>query len=427
MVSWEVVAVSADGDLAALTRSFARSVQPLESIDADGAFEDLQPLADLVGSAKVVGLGESAHGSSELFRLKHRLIEFLVSQLGFTAIAFEASHAGCLDLDRYVRQGSGDPAAALTGQGYTAWDCEEVRDLIQTIRAHNASVEPDRAVAFWGLDSGYNAAGRRILGGWLDRVGPELRTRALEAFETLERLEPAWPFKLNEPEFEAPLQETHRTLTELEQALTSDGRLLDHPEVGRLLTLMRRWTGPDRHDRSRQMGETLLDLIDHSPPESRVVVWAHNGHIGRGANPTAPNLGDLLADRFGSDYVSLACEFGAGSVHMRTMDADLASGELIAKVVDPAPVGSVPWYLEATGHEVQVINFRDRPPDPLLDDWLAELQTEHGVGWTYVEWSQYYEESRLADKYDGVAFVRSSLPTTPTPNARQAIANRERY
>ena len=262
---------------------------------------------------------------------------------------------------------------------------------------------------------------------WLDRVGPELRVHMLDTFETLEWLEPRWPFRLNEPEFEAPLRETHQSLEELDQALTSHGRPVDDPEVGRLLTMMRRWTGPNRHDRSRQMGETLVDLIDHAPEECRVLVWAHNGHIGRGANPAAPNLGDLLTDRFGIGYIPLALEFGSGSVHMRKMDADLASGELVAKVVDPAPVGSLPWCLEATGHQALAINLRDRLPDPVLDSWLSEPQIEHGIGWTYTESSQYYEQWHLADKYDGIAFVRSSSPTQPTPNARLAIANRERY
>ena len=419
--------LSSDVDLAALTRSWRGLVDPLTSGVAGGAFDDLRPIADLVGSAKVVGLGESAHGSSELFRLKHRLIEFLVTELGFTAIAFEASHAGCLAIDTYVRDGAGDPAAALTGQGYTAWDCDEVLDLIQTIRRHNATIGRDRAVAFWGLDSGYNAAGRRIVGRRLDGIGPELRAHSLDAFDTLAQLEPEWPFRLNEPEYEGPLRETNQTLEELDQALKSSERADDDPEVRRLLTMMRRWTGPDRHDRSRQMGETLIDLDDQSPNECRVVVWAHNGHVGRGANPTAPTLGDLLTERFGIDYVPLALEFGSGSVHMRNLDADLASGELVAKAVDPAPIGSLPWCLEATGHLVLAANLRDRSTDPVLDRWLGEPQAEHGIGWTYTDSSQYYEQWHLAAKYDGIAFVRSSSPSHPTPHARRAIAKRERY
>jgi erythromycin esterase len=366
-----------------------------------------------------------------LFRLKHRLIEFLVSQLGFTAVAFEASHAGCLAIDTYLRHGTGDPAAALTGQGYLAWDCEEVQALMATLHRYNSTTEPARHVTFWGLDSGYNAAGREIISRQLDRIKPALRLRTLDTFSTLDDLESQWPFRLNEPEFEVPLREAHQVLNELEQALT-EARVAtadagEDAQARRLLTMMRRWTGPERHDRSRQMGEALLNLIDESPEECRVVVWAHNGHIGRGADPDSRNLGDLLTERFGSGYVPLALEFGTGSVHMRRMDADLASGDLLAKTVEPAPVGSLPWCLSATGHQVLAVNLRDRRPDPILEDWLGGMQIEHGIGWTHTESSQYYEQCHLVEKYDGIAFVQSSSPTHPTPNARQAVANRERY
>ena len=70
------------------------AAMPLTSTEPGGGVVDLRPLAALLGEAKVVGLGESAHGVGELFTMKHRLIEFLVTELGFTTIAFEASGRG---------------------------------------------------------------------------------------------------------------------------------------------------------------------------------------------------------------------------------------------------------------------------------------------------------------------------------------------
>ncbi|MET0415764.1 MAG: erythromycin esterase family protein [Actinoplanes sp.] len=44
------------------------------------------------------------------------------------------------------------------------------------------------------------------------------------------------------------------------------------------MRMMRHWTGPHRNDRSRHMGEDLLDLMDQDPDVRKVVVWAHNRH-----------------------------------------------------------------------------------------------------------------------------------------------------
>jgi erythromycin esterase len=39
----------------------------------------------------VVALGEAAHGTREFFHFKHRLFEYLVSELGFSVFALEAA------------------------------------------------------------------------------------------------------------------------------------------------------------------------------------------------------------------------------------------------------------------------------------------------------------------------------------------------
>lgn len=67
---------------------------------------------------KVVGLGESTHGTREFSQVKHRLLKFLVREMGFNAYPLEASYAACQPINDYVLYGKGDLETALTGQGY---------------------------------------------------------------------------------------------------------------------------------------------------------------------------------------------------------------------------------------------------------------------------------------------------------------------
>ena len=78
------------------------------------------PQGPLFADARVVGLLESSHGGSELFTMKHRLIEFLITRLHFSVVAFEARLSGGAVIDDYLRSSKGNLAAALTRQGYTA-------------------------------------------------------------------------------------------------------------------------------------------------------------------------------------------------------------------------------------------------------------------------------------------------------------------
>ena len=56
----------------------------LETPAAGHGFADMQPLKKVVGNARIVSLGEATHGTREFFQLKHRMLEFLATQMGCT-------------------------------------------------------------------------------------------------------------------------------------------------------------------------------------------------------------------------------------------------------------------------------------------------------------------------------------------------------
>jgi erythromycin esterase len=65
----------------------------LNTADPGRGFGDMQRLKQVIGDARIVALGEATHGSREFFTLKHRVVEFLASELGFTIFAIEANIA----------------------------------------------------------------------------------------------------------------------------------------------------------------------------------------------------------------------------------------------------------------------------------------------------------------------------------------------
>jgi erythromycin esterase-like protein len=99
----------------------------------------MQPLKAVVGDARVVSLGEATHGTREFFQVKHRMLEFLASEMGFTIFSIEANMPEAYRLNDYVLKGTGDPAQLLKGLYFWTWDTEEVLDMIRWMRAFNAS------------------------------------------------------------------------------------------------------------------------------------------------------------------------------------------------------------------------------------------------------------------------------------------------
>jgi hypothetical protein len=122
----------------------------LTTPEAGHGFDDMQPFSQLVGKARIVALGEATHGTREFFQLKHRMVEFLASQMGFTIFAIEANMPEAYKLNEYVLHGVGDPVALIKGMYFWTWDTQEVLAMVKWMREFNASGKGQ--IQFTGFD-----------------------------------------------------------------------------------------------------------------------------------------------------------------------------------------------------------------------------------------------------------------------------------
>lgn len=134
-----------------LTALRQRSVE-LTSLHPGGAHHDLARWGAGLGGVRVVGLGEATHGSREFFTLKHRLVEYLVTEQAFTVFALEADQDRCRALDAYVTTGAGDAVQGLRDLGYWTWNTQEVLALLTWLRVHNTTAPAGGAVRVVGVD-----------------------------------------------------------------------------------------------------------------------------------------------------------------------------------------------------------------------------------------------------------------------------------
>ncbi|TAD84591.1 MAG: hypothetical protein EAY70_01150, partial [Sphingomonadales bacterium] len=73
----------------------------------------LAPLAERLGSARIIGIGEATHGSHQDQAFKAELIKQLVRSGKVTVLMLEANRDAGEQFDRYVREGVGDPAEVM--------------------------------------------------------------------------------------------------------------------------------------------------------------------------------------------------------------------------------------------------------------------------------------------------------------------------
>lgn len=150
---------------------------PLKTVEAGNGFDDLARLKAMVGEAQIVALGEGTHGTREYFRAKHRLVEFLVEEMGFSVFSIEANMPESYALNDYVMGGEGNVERLIGGMYFWTWNTEEVRDLVEWMRAWNLAQKAkgsERRVQFTGFDMQTEKVAFKIARDFLRAQDPEL-------------------------------------------------------------------------------------------------------------------------------------------------------------------------------------------------------------------------------------------------------------
>jgi erythromycin esterase len=382
--------------LAAVESWAKTAAHPLNSITPGARFDDLRPLRTILRAARVVGLGEATHGSREFFQVKHRLLEYLVRELGFTHFAMEIDQGAAEKINAYVVAGTGDAAALLREQGMWQWQTAEVDALIRWMRAYNASVPPARRVQFVGFDFQISDRAYTAFIAFLRRVAPD-RLAAAESTlaTTVRRPDPARPAY-----FEYYAQPAGRKLqivagvTELlgfmtlhERHFVSATSQADYDVA--LQGLRRLGQFVDTHSRSsyeydvaesgvasrdRYMAENVMAMLENAGPGARIALWSANGHVRR--DPY--RMGYYLGRAYGTGYYAFGLEFDRGG--FRALDVAAKPPVLKNFNVLPAYQGSLGWLLTRTGKGSAFIDFRGAPSTGLVAEWLHLPRLTRGIG-----------------------------------------------
>ena len=411
---------------------------PIKTVEASTGFGDLQPLKRVFKDVRFVGLGEETHGTREFFQFKHRMLEFLVKEMGFRIFAIEASYSGCENINDYVMGRTDDGAKALDSQGFWTWNTEEVRAMIDWMRDYNKSAPADRRVKFVGFDIQINDPGRARLLEYLKRTAPE-RFAETEAFfkVDVEELGNARFLRGGAATDElAKLKELRIQYNDLfvfielsEAALVAKSSPAEYEQMREYARVLVQYVDAYRrvgldHARSRDsyMADNFRRLVEREPAGTRFVIWAHNAHIATGDHDGTPlTFGHHTRRSYGSDYYALGFSFNQGSFQSREANPkDPKNRMLMSFTANPAPEDSVDWYLAQTGEDKFIVDFRSASKNPELGEWLGEPHKMRSVGSMYAPG---FEQSSFGPvtvgrEFDGVFFIDTTTRARPNPSVK---------
>jgi erythromycin esterase-like protein len=394
---------------------------------------------DLIGNSRFVLIGEASHGTHEFYHTRAELTKWLIQKKGFTAIAVEADWPDAHRVNRYV-QGRGEDQYAVQAledfRRFPAWMWRnsDVLELVTWLREYNDSfLKGGRKTGFYGLDLySFHTSAHAVLE-YLDKVDPEAAQRARYRYGCFEQFGEdvqAYGYAANfgvtkscEDEVVSQLVELIRHAADL---ASRDGRVdpddfFNAEQNARVVKNAERYYRAMFSDRvsswnlrDRHMAETLDRLIEHLGPSSKIVVWAHNSHLGDAratqmAEQGEVNLGQICRERYGSSTVLIGFTTYTGSVTA----ASNWDGPAQQKQVRPALSES----FEALFHETYIPEFLlILRGNKFLSGILNQERLERAIGVLYLPQSErvsHYFGARLADQFDAVIHLDETRALQP--------------
>ena len=393
-----------------------RRADPLATVDPDAPLDDLAPLRRSVADAPIVGLGESIHGAAEELLLKHRVLRFMVEEMGFRTVAWEEDWTTGREINAYI-SGASDDLDDVVPEMSPQWRWREVIDVLEWLREFNTG--RDDKVRFVGVEHYFT---RRLaydeIADYVARTAPE---HLGEVTQHLSVIEPStddefehirWYSGRGDKErFIGHARALHELIAGLPHGCGDEEHAIVQHHARQIVSFYEHYALPfdDQHAfRDAQAAENVRWW--HELTGDRIVYWAASAHTAdvsdlRIVQPDGdmrfPTAGSHLRGWYGTDYVSIGVTFDHGVVS--------PGPDATADMPPPAtgwferPLGDVPL-------DQFLLDLRGRAPRPVRA-WLERPLVTRGLADSGPDGS--ITGGTLAEAFDVVIHRQRVTPAKP--------------
>ena len=382
-------------------------VIPTLALDADP--DQFAGIGAAIGDARIIGMGEGTHGTSEFFAFKNRLFKYLVERKGFTVFAMEANWGAGLDVDRFIKTGRGTAQQAVASLGFWTWNTPEVVDLVRWMRDYNAAPGKHPVLSFVGVDMQNPMGAIGYLAGYLRVHDPTEVASARQALQCSADATAKYDAK--------PTPDCRAQVAALGQALAA----LNAPDVAiaqeaatNILQFLDFEGQPNDAQvelRDRDMASNVQWLAAQDS-DAKIAIWAHNGHVGTTPELSYHSMGGYLRHVFGSAYYVIGQTFGSGTVR-----AVVSGHGLQAVRVPPNPHDTIVQAF-APLNAMAFLDLRSLPAASALHGFFS---TQHSVSETGALMDPAHPDHGMPmvvpKSFDGLVYMPTSTAAVSATNA----------
>jgi erythromycin esterase len=381
---------------------------PVETADPTSGHADLVPLKDMIGERRIVALGEGTHGTSEFFKMKHRIVRFLAEEMGFTVFAIEANMPEARQVNWYVLTGEGDPKKALSGLYFWTWDTSEVLAMIEWMKEFNLSGRG--RMEFYGFDMQFPDVAVENVRAFVGKADPEFAAPLKDYYGQVEEVSKSMRNvrDRSQIDFEKWYDAAQQVYGHLKSRRDFYAESLDALEVDwaiqdALVVLQAAEANMQgKRSRDESMADNLDWILAHTSPGTKVVTWAHNGHVSKNLG-TFKSMGYYLSERHGEDMVVFGFAFHSGEYTAVGKNGINVYGTSLSEP------GSVEWFLKSSGIPQMILDLREASGGDKGARWLMQELDFRSIGAMAMDYA--FSPRKITEEFDALIYFTKTTPS----------------
>lgn len=358
---------------------------------------DLDILGQIIGDKKIVALGEVTHGSSEIFKMKHRIIKYLNEQHNFDVFSMEANMPEANRLNEYIIDGQGNPTELIKGMHFWVWNNQEVLDLVEWMHAENQNGHP---IKFSGFDMQYYEGALENLKKSF-KHDSKVTQIIIELNDTLN----LYKSRSSMPIIGSVSESQKNTIDQLLIKIENEVKLgkfekSEKEWLSQNLRIIEQSISNTPWDREKFMAENF-EWITNQNPNSRFIIWGHNAHVMRtNHHKTLLPMGGYLSNTFKEDYLNIGFAFYKGSY------TALSNKKIGVQPAEEAKIGSYEYIFNQLGEPLFLLDLREirdnNSPQALMFKSALMFRTVGAVK------TREFDKKDILKDYDLLIFIAES-------------------
>ncbi len=395
-----------------LVDALNRQLITLNTLNPDSSYSDLDSLKPYLSGKMIIGLGEATHGTHEFVVFKHRMLEFLVKEMGVKAFVIEDDFAASQKLNDYIINNKSPIENGIdSGMVFGIWKTREMIALCNWLKAYNNTQSAENKVRFFGCDMQYVTPLLKSLRNYLQPQGKF--TSEMELALKASRK----PVKeiIDGDTDKIVLKNAADQLSKLKFTI-GDTALYNHyvREMQQFITFVTpSGFSPQQFEwRDKCMAENIEWIYNYTS-HKKMMVWAHNAHISKASGGMrVVSMGENLSNYFGSQYYAMGFDFEKGS--MRSYNLALGKYEWPElPEADKIKGSSGSIFAKCRAPDFIIDTRSASEAAPVIAEFFNKDVYSISIGLTYNSkggLGQMFVNNKLGKAYDAVIFIKETTP-----------------